>query len=141
MARRTKVQDFALGFIIVLALIGWGIAALNNALGTATLVTLCVGVIVLIAWVNYSKRKARISYLMGKYGDPLIVDRIMQREIWQGQTSPQLLDARGMPVAKDDKLLKTIKREVWKYHPTGKNRYALRVTLDNDVVTGWDQKN
>ena len=28
----------------------------------------------------------------------------------------------------------TRKREVWKYKPTGRNRYGLRITLDNNVV-------
>ena len=40
----------------------------------------------------------------------------------------------------DDKLLKTRKREVWKYNRTGVNRYGLRITLDNDIVTTWDHK-
>jgi hypothetical protein len=64
----------------------------------------------------------------------------MQRKVWQGQTAAQLVDSRGWPTARDDTLLKTMKREIWKYHPTGKNRYALRVALNNDVVTGWDHK-
>lgn len=140
MARRTKAQDFALVFFIALGLLGWGIAALNNAFGTATLVTVCVSVVVLIIWVKYSKRKARIVYLMGKYGDPFIVDRIMRHNFWQGQTAAQLEDSLGQPFAKDDKRLKTFRREVWKYSRTGKNRYALRITLENDIVAGWDQK-
>jgi hypothetical protein len=141
MARRTKAQDFAVGFLIVLGLLVWGIAALNNAFGTAALVTLCGSVVVLIVWANIARRKARIAYLMGKYGDPIIVDRIMRHNFWQGQTAAQLEDSLGQPYAKDDKCLKTFKREVWKYNRTGKNRYALRITLENDIVAGWDQKN
>jgi hypothetical protein len=40
----------------------------------------------------------------------------------------------------DRKLLKTMKREIWKYNPRGVNRYGLRITLDNDIVSGWDHK-
>lgn len=32
-------------------------------------------------------------------------------------------------------------REIWKYGQTGHNRYGLRITLDDEVVTGWDRKN
>lgn len=40
----------------------------------------------------------------------------------------------------DQKVLKTKTKEVWKYKPTGKNRYALKITLEDDEVIGWDQK-
>jgi hypothetical protein len=58
----------------------------------------------------------------------------MRRKLWQGQTVEQLLDSVGRPSSLDNNLLKTRKREVWKYQPNGKGRYLTRVTLDNDVV-------
>ena len=140
MARRRKADGAALVSVIVLGLVCWGIAALNHALGTATLVTLCVGLIALIVWSKIARKKARIAYLMEKYGNPAIVEQIMQRKFWEGQTATQLEDSLGQPYAKDDKRLKTLKREIWKYNRTGKNRYALRITLENDIVSGWDQK-
>lgn len=30
--------------------------------------------------------------------------------------------------------------ETWKYSQTGKNRYALKIYLVNNKVSGWDQK-
>jgi len=100
-----------------------------------------IGLVALVVWLKHAQRQARIKNLMGKYGDPRIVDLIMRHRFWAGQTSMQLADSLGQPYAKDDKHLKTFKREVWKYNRTGKNRYALRITLENDIVTEWDQKN
>lgn len=136
MARHKKADAALIGLLLIVGLPCWGIAALNHALGTATLVTMCVGAIVLIVWVTVARRNARIAYLMGKYGDQLIVDRIMRHNFWQGQTAAQLEDSLGQPYAKDDKRLKTFKREIWKYNRTGKNRFALRITLEKRHC-GW----
>jgi hypothetical protein len=46
----------------------------------------------------------------------------------------------GNPLDVDQKVLKTKKKEVWKYQPKGANRYALRVILENGLVVGWEQK-
>ena len=84
---------------------------------------------------------SKLTYLRNKYRDGALVQRMMQGQIWPGQTSEQLNDTLGLPVTVDDIQLKTKKREVWKYGKTGINRYRLRITLDNDVVVSWDQKN
>jgi len=78
---------------------------------------------------------------MEKYQDDEIVQSIMNRSFWQGQTSEQLRDSLGNPVDIDEKILKTKKKEIWKYNPQGGNRFGLRITLDDDVVIGWEQKN
>lgn len=69
-----------------------------------------------------------------------IVARIMGREVWQGQSHEQLRDALGVPVDTDEKVMKKHRREIWKYHQTGVNRFGLRVTLEDGIVVGWDQK-
>lgn len=66
--------------------------------------------------------------------------RILARQLWIGQTQEQLREALGKPVDIDEKVLKTKRREVWKYDQTSTNRYNTRVTLDNGIVTGWDRK-
>jgi hypothetical protein len=91
-------------------------------------------------WFKHSQRQKRIKYLLAKYGDQETVDRIMRRTIWQGETAQQVIDSLGDPLSVDMKVMATRKREIWKYHQTGRGRYALRVTLDNDVVTGIDHK-
>lgn len=59
---------------------------------------------------------------------------------WTSQTQEQSLDSLGRPEDIDQKVLKTKVKEVWKYHRTGLGRYALRITLEDGVVAGWDQK-
>lgn len=91
----------------------------------------------LIVAYNTSKRR---EVLLAKYGSAEIVERIMKKMFWQGQTREQLLDSLGSPLSVDQSVLKTKVKETWKYNSIGKNRYALRVILENNIVVGWDQK-
>jgi len=91
-------------------------------------------------YFSHAKKKKRREKLLEKYGDPSIVEKIMKRMFWQGQTAEQLRDSLGAPEDIDSKVMKTRSRHVWKYHSTGKNRYGLRITLDDGCVVGWDQK-
>ncbi len=77
---------------------------------------------------------------MQKYNDEDIVKNIMNQTIWQGQTSNQIVESLGQAEDIDQKVLKTKKKETWKYGFEGGNRYRLRITLENDVVVGWDQR-
>ncbi len=77
---------------------------------------------------------------MRKYGDATIVQRIIKKQIWQGATGEQMVDSLGKPADIDETVMKTKIKTVWKYHKTGKNRYKLRVTLENDIVIGWEFK-
>ena len=77
---------------------------------------------------------------MEKYGDSVLVEKLMSKSFWQGQTEGQLIDSIGKPLDIDQKVLKTKTKEVWKYNETGKKRYALKITLENGEVAGWDQK-
>lgn len=89
------------------------------------------------------KREAiarRRKELFDKYGDEEIVNRIMAGSYWQGQTSIQLADSLGRPVDMDRKIMKTKSKEVWKYQQTGKGRFGLRITLEDDVVVGWEER-
>jgi hypothetical protein len=81
---------------------------------------------------------AGAGYLRTKYSDEQIVQRIMRRSYWNGQSAEQLLDSLGQPSGVNRQLMKTKQREVWKYSPVGKNRYKLRITLDQGQVVGWD---
>lgn len=101
------------------------------------LVVVIVGIWVGLRALATSRRR---KWLLAKYADAMIVEAIMRRKIWLGQSSEQLVDSRGRPVDVDEKVMKTRKREVWKYQQTGRGRFALRITLDDDVVVGWDDK-
>jgi cbb3-type cytochrome oxidase subunit 3 len=69
--------------------------------------------------------EARRASLTAKYSDEKLVDAIMRGSYWQGQTAEQLLDSLGAPVDVDEKVLKTKKREIWKYHQLTANRFGL----------------
>jgi hypothetical protein len=82
----------------------------------------------------------RVAFLLAKYEDASLVQRIMDRAIWIGQTTEQLTDSLGSPVDVDTTVLKTKTRQVWKYGHRGANRYALRVRVVDSCVEGWEEK-
>ena len=94
----------------------------------------------LLKTLTFSKARKRKA-MIEKYNDPVIVDHIMSKKIWVDQTAVQLFDTLGRPHDIDQKILKTKKKETWKYSHQGANRYGLRIYLDNDRVVGWDKKN
>lgn len=124
--------------IIILPILAaqWLIENLGIWLIVIIILILCGAVV----YQNISRRERR-KYLLDKYRDLQIVEEIMNRYMWEGQTHEQLLDSLGHPASIDNHLLKTKVRQVWKYRPIGRNRYALRVTLDNNQVIGWEEKN
>jgi len=142
MAKRVSGKERAIGVTVLICLLALAFPSVRNAFGVVILIAICGGLIGLAAlYANkYAKRKARLQYLTSKYSDAEIVKRILQRHLWPGETAEQVIDSFGEAESKDDKLLKTIKREVWKYYPMGVNRYSLRITLDNGLVTAWDRK-
>ncbi len=79
---------------------------------------------------SYYQNKLKRDRLIEKYGDAALVDKLMRRMFWQGQTEEQLRDSLGKPLDIDQKVLKTKTKEIWKYNETGKNRYALCVNLN-----------
>lgn len=104
------------------------------------LIVLIVGVVVVWLLISSHNTKKRREALLKKYSDAELVERIMRRMFWQGQTQEQLLDSLGRPLDIDERVLKTKTKETWKYNRIGKNRFGLRVILENGVVVGWDQK-
>lgn len=162
MARRTRRSTKAeIGLFIILAAIGIPIALgyfLIKSVGIIPIIVL--GILVAGAWfwhtsatskekqeeaVRQAERRVaeaeqRKAALIEKYHDESIVDKILSRTIWVGETEEQLRDSLGPPVDIDEKVLKTKKKSTWKYFPAGGKKFKLRVTLDNGVVVGWDEK-
>lgn len=103
------------------------------------IIVLIIVVIGIVLLTGYTKKKRRAT-LLAKYHDPKIVDMIMRHMFWQGQSQEQLLDSLGRPADIDQKVMKTKVKEIWKYNQMGTNRFGLRITLENNVVIGWDQK-
>ena len=79
----------------------------------------------------------RRQRLIAKYDDMALAERIIRREIWEGQTADELLDSLGRPAAIDVKKLKTKKKEIWKHSRENKRCFRLRVTFDDDIVVKW----
>ncbi len=134
MTRRKSKEQY--GVFVLLIILGL-IAALASSPGFWIFIILGIG---MYAVHKYRQTKRRIEYLRMKYGDEALVQRILLHNFWHGQTSEQLLDSLGDPLEVDKIRLKTRKREVWKYDRRGVNRFGLRITLDDDIVVGWDQK-
>lgn len=85
-------------------------------------------------------RRSRYGRLLQKYGDEKLVDALLTGTIWQGMTAEQLRDSWGAPVSIEEKVLKTKVKQVFKYRQVAKDRYRDKVTLEDGVITGWDQK-
>jgi stress response protein SCP2 len=86
------------------------------------------------------QKEQRRANLLAKYGDIEKVKKIENGEFWQGQTKEQLHDSRGTPADVDQKVLKSKTKEIWKYNKIAANRYALKITLENDIVVGWEEQ-
>lgn len=141
MAKRvSKAEAQLIAWALIIGLPIYGVTRFGESMGWGVLVGGVIVVIGLIVWYKSAQKKKRREQLMAKYQDAKLVGKLMERSFWQGQTSGQLRDSLGEPANIDEKILQTKKKEIWKYNHQGGNRYGLRITLDNDVVVGWDQK-
>ncbi len=99
-----------------------------------------IGLLVFADGVKTRAKEKRRQALMLKYGDAALVERIMGQKVWTGQTQGMLLDSWGQPEDVDIKVLKTKRKEIWKYGQTGRGRFRNRVTVENGFVVGFDIK-
>lgn len=87
------------------------------------------------------EREQRLQDLMNKYNDANVIEKIVNGEIWLGQTEKQLLDSLGQPEDTEQKisLKKTV--EIWKYHPGVRSgTFKLRIHITNGFITKIDDK-
>lgn len=147
MARRKKIEDLAIGVLVIAGIVVAAVVKFFETVGFVIPSAVLAGVII-IYLLNKSQQEKkqrleaekRRQSLMEKYRDEELVNNIINQVIWVGQTDGQLRDSLGQPEDIDQKVLKTKKKEVWKYGHKGGNRYKYRITLDNDEVVGWDEK-
>lgn len=149
MATRMRKKDangiFAL---IVIGGIVWLFTKFTELVGgfdNLVWVGVSIFAVIVVFWILSSlnsKRKTveKRKRLMDKYGDEVVVNNIMTNSVWIGQNLHQLIDSRGQAEDVDVKVLKTKKKEIWKYGHQGGNRYRLRITIENGIVVGWDSK-
>ncbi|MFA5255198.1 MAG: DUF2845 domain-containing protein [Candidatus Omnitrophota bacterium] len=90
--------------------------------------------------VLLEKQKTRKEYIYNKYGHNETADRIINKTVWVGETADQLRDSLGNPIDIDENVLKTKRKETWKYCQKSTNRFGLKIRVDNGSVVGWDEK-
>ncbi len=86
-----------------------------------------------------AQEQQRVADIVARFG-PAMAGRILRGEIWQGQTNEQLVAALGQPADVEERVMKTKAKAIYKYAQSGANRFGLRVTLEQGVVVGWEDK-
>lgn len=135
---KSEIQNII--YLIIIGLPIYAVVQAGESIGWGVITGVIAAGIVFYLWSKSNKTKKRREYLIDKYQDLSLVEDLMNQCFWVEQTAEQLIDSLGYPVDVEQKMLKTKKKEVWKYSHQGGNRYSLRITLDNDHVVGWDQK-
>ncbi|SHM12489.1 hypothetical protein [Phytopseudomonas punonensis] len=136
----TKDQQALFGLVLFIGIPLFVFQKVSEAGAWPALLGTTVSAAALYLLYRYRKRANRLKYLRSRYGDEATVQAIFNGNIWDGMTQSQLIDSISAPSAIDQKYLKTKMREVWKYRLQGKNRYGLRITIDDSVVNGWESK-
>jgi hypothetical protein len=117
-------------------------SAKNDPDPNGVLWVIAIGLVVVLIYgiAKSVQDAARKKEIYEKYGHTELAERIINKTMWVGETAEQLVDSLGRPVAIDDHVLKTKRKETWKYAQRGQNRFALRITVENGIVVGWDNK-
>lgn len=97
-------------------------------------------IIVFFSWISHINEKNRRERIYQKYGHTEIAEKIIKKMVWVGQTTEQLLDSWGQPLDIDENVLRTKKKEIWKYHRKSTNRYGFKIKIEDGIVVGWDEK-
>ncbi len=108
-------------------------------------VVFLIAALVVLSNVSAEKKRKeqaerRRAVIYQKYGHTEIAEKILNQTVWVGETGEQLRDSLGAPLDIDEKVLKTKRKEIWKYVRKGANRFGYKFTLENGVVVGWDEK-
>jgi hypothetical protein len=140
-----KKSDAGTGLLLVFGAIVAGLVAAyewatKNLHIVGLVVVLVVLGIVLSRYQAAKRRQERFRALTERFGSEEIAQDIMDQKFWTGQTEEMLSESLGTPVAVDKQVLKTKRKEVWKYGEARKNQFSLRITVENGRVVGWDQK-
>ena len=148
--------------VLLLAALGWLIEFVKtnqNAIFDGIIIVVVIGTVILIvARIQRGRRRraeadearqaleaerareqVRRHYLLTRYNDEHIVNAIMGRQVWVGMTREQLVESWGHPHDIKQTILKTKRKDEFKYTNVGVNRYLSRVFLENDEVVGWKQ--
>jgi len=87
------------------------------------------------------KRLSRYEQLREKYGSASVAQRIVDREIWVGQSFEQVCESFGEPHAIDSTAGKgRPERVTWLYDSIGRWGYETRITAEHGLVVSWKTK-
>lgn len=64
---------------------------------------------------------------------------VLAGRAWQGATAAMIVEMYGNPDEVSRKVYKTKTAETWKYGPLPRNKYRLRVMIENGVCVGWEE--
>jgi hypothetical protein len=81
----------------------------------------------------------RRADLISRFGEQ-VADGILAQRIWQGMTVEQLHEAIGAPAEVARRVFRTKISETHKYVPSRRNRFNMRVMLEDGAVVSWDKK-
>jgi hypothetical protein len=140
MEKMTKTQKEVLAILLFVALIIAAVIKFFQNVGLLPLIIVIVACVAAFFLYRALKKRRRLKYLEQKYVNKKKVEKIINREIWQGETADQLIDSIGNPDVVDDKYLKTQKKAVWKYGRRGLKSYNLIVNLEKGLVVRWEGK-
>ena len=94
---------------------------------------------IIILIVHLALEDRRRTNIERDYGASEIGSALLNREITQGMTTWQVLEAWGEPDAKETAVARAKAKEVWLYGRNGKG-VANRVYFEDGVVVGWKQR-
>jgi hypothetical protein len=139
--RATKADGLLIVLALALAAIG---TAMNWLLEHWILSLLLIAVVAIgYAIITGASRRAPTPIsptVKTNYAARAPAAVVIGQNLWQGQTEDQLRESLGRPAVIDTQLLKTKRKEIWKYYERRKGQYGLRVTLENGRVVAWDKK-
>lgn len=104
---------------------------------------LIVILILAVAWKLLSlqtaerRRRQRLQELTERF-DEDIANRIMNKEVWQGQTEEMLIESKGSPVDVIETVSLRHKKQTFKYDEVGCGRFRTKVHLRDGIVVGWE---
>lgn len=134
------MQKEVLATLVFIALIITAVIKFFENVGLLPLIIVICACVVAFLLYRAIKKKKRLRYLEQKYVNKRKVEKIINGDIWQGETAEQLVDSMGNPEVIDDTLLKTQKKVVWKYGRRGAKSYNLIVNLEKGIVVRWEGK-
>jgi hypothetical protein len=93
-------------------------------------------------WLGGKRTAENKKELEAKYGDKEIAERIIKKELWIGMSKDMLLDVKGRPEHKSEKVTSNKKKEEYYYEGykniRGNPSYKFKVVLVDGFVSGWN---